>query len=55
MDPIVKVAGLVSAAGICMVSLILGEMDFAYTSGGIFAAILGLPIVGQGIRKLAKS
>ncbi len=55
MDPIVKVAGLVSSAGICMVSLILGEMNFAYSFGGIFAAILGLPIMGQGIRKLAKS
>ncbi len=55
MKPIVKVAGLCCSALICTVSLLIGEMEFAYTSGGIFAALLGFPIVGQGIRKLAKS
>ncbi len=55
MEPIGKVAGLIGSAGICIVSLALGEMNFAYSFGGIFAAILGFPIAGQGIRKLAKS
>ena len=54
MDPIVKVAGLVSSAAICIVSLVLGEMNFAYSAGGIFAGILGLPIMAQGVRKLLK-
>ena len=54
MNDAVKVAGLIGSAGVCIVALALGEMNFAYSAGGIFAGILGLPVIGTGIKKLAK-
>jgi len=54
MNDAVKVAGLCCSAVICVVALALGEMNFAYSAGGIFAGILGLPIVGNGIKKLVR-
>ena len=50
----IKIVGLCCSAIICVTSLLIGEMEFAYASGGIFAALLGLPPIGRGISKLVK-
>lgn len=54
MSDAVKVAGVCCSAVICGVSLLIGEMEFAYASGGLFAMLLGLPVMGKGIQKLSK-
>ena len=50
----IKVMGLGCSAVICGISLFIGEMEFAYSFGGIFALILGLPPIGKGLQKLVK-
>lgn len=52
MNDAVKVAGLIGSAGVCIVALALGEMNFAMSFGSLFGAILGLPVLGQGVKKL---
>ena len=54
MSEPVKVAGVCSSALVCVVSLLIGEMEFAYAFGGMFTMILGLPLFGKGVQKLAK-
>lgn len=54
MSDAVKVAGLCCCALICTVSLLVGEVEFAISSGGLISLILGLPIVAKGIQKLSK-
>lgn len=54
MNDAVKVVGICCSTVICTISLVVGEMEFAYASGGIIPLILGLPVVGQGLRKLVK-
>lgn len=54
MSDAVKVAGVCCSAVICGVSLLIGEMEFAYASGGIFAMLLGLQPIGKSISKLSK-
>jgi len=54
MNDSVKVAGLCVAGLVCAVSLAVGEMEFAYSSGGLIPLILGLPILARGIQKLSK-
>jgi hypothetical protein len=50
----------VKVAGICMSGLgaicfaALGQMELCYSFAGVFGAILGFPIIGQGIQKLVK-
>jgi len=54
MSDAIKVTGICCSAVICVVSLMIGEMEFAYSAGGMFALLLGLPPIGSGIRKLVK-
>lgn len=54
MNDGVKVAGIFGSALVCMVSLVLGEREFAYASGGMLAILLGLQPIGKGIQKLSK-
>ena len=50
----IRITGLVGATAICIVALALGEMNFAYSFGGLFGAILGLPFAGSAIKKLVR-
>ena len=54
MSDAVKVTGLCCAAVVCVVSLLVGETEFAISSGGLIPLILGLPAVGQGLRKIVR-
>ena len=54
MSEPVKVAGLCCSTVVCVISLVMGEMEFAYASGGIIPLILGLPPLGRGLQKLVK-
>jgi len=54
MSDSVKVMGLVGSTIIGVVALLLGEMNFAYGAVSLFAAILGLPVMGRGLQKLFK-
>jgi len=54
MNDSVKVAGLCCSAVCFVVSLVVNEMNLAYAFAGVFGAILGLPVIGKGISKLAK-
>ena len=54
MSDTVKAAGILGSAMVCAVSLALGEMEFAYAFGGMFTMLLGLPMFGKGLQKLAK-
>jgi len=55
MNDSVKVMGIAGSTIICVVSLVLGEMNFAYGAASMIAAILGLPPIGRGLQKLFKS
>lgn len=55
MSDSVKVMGLAGSTIICVVSLVLGEMNFAYGAASMFGALLGLPPMGRGLQKLFKA
>jgi hypothetical protein len=54
MSDALKVTGICCSTVICGIALLLGEMEFAYASGGIIPLILGLPPLGRGLQKLCK-
>jgi len=54
MNDSVKVMGLAGSTIICVVALVLGEMNFAYGAASMFGALLGLPPIGRGLQKLFK-
>ena len=54
MSEALKVTGICCSTVICVISLALGEMEFAYASGGIIPLVLGLPPLGRGLQRIFK-
>lgn len=54
MSEPLKVTGLIMTGVLCFGFAVMGEPIWAKTFGGLFGAILGLPVIGAGIQKLVR-